>query len=71
LVTLLRLGGKKSPEHTDEIVRMLNRYRSVEYARSVAVGLIADGRRYLEVVRPSRARTVLGSMADYMLERQR
>jgi geranylgeranyl diphosphate synthase type I len=71
LIALLRLGGEKSLEHTDEIVGMLSRYRSVEYARGVAVGLIAEGRRYLDVVRPSRARNVLGSMADYMLERQR
>lgn len=71
LIALLRLGNAKSPEETDEIVGMLNHYGSVEYARSVAVGLIAESRDYLEVVRPSRAREVLGSMADYMLERQR
>jgi len=71
LVALLRLGSEKGPEQTDEMLGMLNRYGSVEYARGVAVGLIAEGRGYLEAVRPSRARDILGSMADYMLERQR
>jgi geranylgeranyl diphosphate synthase type I len=71
LIELLRLGNAKSPADVDEVLEMLKRYGSVEYARYVAVGLIAEGRGYLEVVRPSRARNILGSMADYMLERQR
>jgi geranylgeranyl diphosphate synthase type I len=71
LVALLQSGSEKSPEQTEEILGMLKRCGSVEYARGVAVGLIAEGRSYLTAVRPSRARNILGSMADYMLERQR
>jgi geranylgeranyl diphosphate synthase type I len=71
LVELLRLGNQKNDEQTGEVLDMLTRYGSVEHARSTAERLIAEGQGYLEAVRPSRARDILRSMADYMLERQR
>jgi geranylgeranyl diphosphate synthase type I len=71
LIELLRLGNKKSAGETDEVLGLLKRYGSVKHARSIAAGLIAEGRCYLEAVRPSRARDILSSMAGYFLERQR
>ncbi len=70
LVELLRMGNNKTAAQTDEVLDMLKRYGSVGYARDTAVGLISASQAYLQAVRPSRARDILGSMADYMLERQ-
>jgi geranylgeranyl diphosphate synthase type I len=70
LIQLLRLGNAKSAHDAGEVLDMLERYGSVEHARKMAVGLIAEGRSHLEVVRPSRARDVMASMAGYFLERQ-
>lgn len=71
LVALLRLGHGKSREQAGEIVELMERYGSVDYARSVARGLIREARSYLDVVRDSPARQVLSSMADFFLERER
>jgi geranylgeranyl diphosphate synthase type I len=70
LVEVLRLGNKKTPDQTAEVLDLLRRYGSVEHARATAESLIAEGQEYLKVVRPSKARNILGSMAEYMLERQ-
>jgi geranylgeranyl diphosphate synthase type I len=70
LVELLRIGNKKTSDQTVEVLDLLRRYGSVEHARSTAQRLIAEGQEYLEVIRPSKARNILGSMAEYMLERQ-
>jgi geranylgeranyl diphosphate synthase type I len=70
LIHLLRLGSEKSTEDTAEVLDLLERYGSVEHARTTAAELIAEGRSYLEVVRPSRARETMASMAGYFLERQ-
>jgi len=71
LVELLRLKNSKSLEEAVEAVDLMKRYGSLEYARSFARDLIVEGRSYLEAVRESRARDILGSMAGYFLERQR
>ena len=71
LVTLLRRGREKSVEEATEVVDLLERYGSVEYARSTARELILEARSYLGVLQESRARDVLESMADFFLERER
>ena len=71
LVTLLRRGREKSTEEATEVVDLLERYGSVEYARSTARDLILEARSHLGALRESRARDVLESMADFFLERER
>jgi len=71
LVDLLRLGQRKDNDQALEVVAMLQRYGSIEYARSYARRLIVDARSYLTAMRESDAREVLGSMADFFLERER
>lgn len=71
LVGLLKLKNSKSPEEAVEAVDLMKRYGSLDYARLLARDLIVEGRSYLEAVRESRARDILGSMAGYFLERQR
>ncbi len=71
LVTVLRRGREKSVEEAAEVVDLLERYGSVEYARSTARELILEARSYLGVLQKSRARDVLESMADFFLERER
>jgi geranylgeranyl diphosphate synthase type I len=70
LIHLLRLGSSKTLEDAAEVVRLLERYGSLDHARSKATELIIEGRSYLEAVRPSRARDILASMAGYFLERE-
>ena len=70
LVELLQLNNEKTTEQTHEVLEMLTRYGSIEHARSTAKDLIAEGRTYLDLVRPSEARNILGAMAEYFLERQ-
>ncbi len=69
LSALLRLGPTKEPEQMREIVDMLFRYGSIEYARELARGLILEARTYLGELPRSSARDVLSSMADFFLER--
>jgi geranylgeranyl diphosphate synthase type I len=71
LVDLLRLGQSKDREQALEVVAMLRKYGSIDYARSYARNLITEACSYLTAVRPSRAREVLASMADFFLERER
>ena len=52
------------------MVDLLERYGSVEYARSTARELILEARSYLGALQESRARDVLESMADFFLERR-
>ena len=70
LIQLLRLGNAKGADETGEVLRLLERYGSVDYARAKAVALVAEGRSCLAAVRESHARDVLASMAGYFLERQ-
>jgi geranylgeranyl diphosphate synthase type I len=71
LTHLLGLQNDKSLEEATEVVKLLKRYGSVEYAQMMASDLIAQGRSFLEAVRESRARDILASMAGYFLDRQR
>jgi len=71
LVELLRLGPSKSLEQAAEVVELLQRCGSLDYARRAARGLIDNAVRCLEGLRPSTAREVLASMADFFLERER
>ncbi|GAB4246891.1 MAG: short chain isoprenyl diphosphate synthase IdsA [Thermoleophilia bacterium] len=70
LAELLRLGPVKSAEEVQEVVEMLYRYESINYARNLARGLILEARSYLSALPKSRAKEVLASMADYFLERE-
>jgi geranylgeranyl diphosphate synthase type I len=70
LVELLRLKHEKSEDDAAEIVALMERYGSVDYARAFARNLITEGSTYLATLRPSRARDILAAMAVYFLERE-
>jgi geranylgeranyl diphosphate synthase, type I len=70
LAALLRLGRRKGPDQVQEIVGMMQRCGSIDYARALARNLILEARSYLGALRDSRARAALGSMADFFLERE-
>ena len=71
LVDLLRLGPEKDKERALEVVAMMQRYGSIDYARTYARMLIMEARSYLAQLRESDARKTLASMADFFLERER
>lgn len=71
LVALLRLKHDKTRDQAMEIVELLRRYGSLDYARDLARGLIEEGRRHLDAVRDTPAREILASMAGYFLEREK
>lgn len=71
LIELLRLKHEKSEDNVAEIVEVMERYGSIDYARSFARDLIVQGRGYLDALRPSRARDILAAMALYFLEREK
>lgn len=71
LVGLLRLGHEKTLEQAGEVVALLERYGSLDYARRLARGLIDDAVRCLGDLPASPAREILTSMADFFLERER
>jgi len=50
---------------------MMQRYGSIDYARTYARMLIMEARSYLAQLRESDARKTLASMADFFLERER
>jgi len=70
-VDILRLGQDKDLEHAAEVLDLLRRYDSIGFAREQARALIRQAREYLAAVRPSPARDVLESMADFFLEREK
>src|SRR5665647_2522042 len=71
LVALLREEHGKTREQAAEVVEIMHRYDSTGYARSLARELILEARSYLDVMRESRAKDVLASMADFFLEREK
>lgn len=71
LIALLRRGHGKTREQAVEVIELLQRYDSAGYARSLARNLITEAQAYLGVMRESRARDVLASMADFFLEREK
>ena len=71
LVELLRLRQEKTPQQVAEVLALVDRCGSVDYARGMAHDLIREGRSFLRTLPPSRARDVLGSMAGYFLERDK
>jgi geranylgeranyl diphosphate synthase, type I len=71
LVALLRLGHDKTQAQAVEVVELMRRYDSIDYARELARNLIAEARVYLDGVRGSPAREALASMADFFLDRER
>ncbi len=70
LAGLLRLGPRKSAAQVQEVVDLLHRYESIDYARNLARNLILEARSYLGALPKSKAKEVLASMADFFLERE-
>ena len=70
LIELMRLGHEKSRGQMAEIVDLLYKYGSIDFARSLARDLIMEAGSYLGGVRESPAREVLASMADFFLDRE-
>jgi len=68
---LLLKGHEKSADDVQEMLGMLHRFGSVDYARSVARSLITEAGLHLSVLPASASRSVLASMADFFLERER
>lgn len=71
LVELLRMGQRKNTEQCLEVVALMQRCESIEYARTLARNLIIEARSYLGAIPESPARDVMHSMADFFLERER
>jgi geranylgeranyl diphosphate synthase, type I len=71
LVALLKLQHQKTREQAEEVVALLKRYGSVDYARSLASDLVARSGSYLEALPVSPARDALAGMALYFLEREK
>jgi geranylgeranyl diphosphate synthase type I len=71
LIRLLRLRQDKTSEHVAEVLAILERCGSIDYARDLARELVMEGRSHLRSLPQSRARDVLGSMAGYFLERDK
>lgn len=69
LVEILRLRHDKTLVEAAEVVRLLGRYGSIDYARQVARSLIVEAHSQLSAVRDSTARDILMSMARYFLDR--
>lgn len=69
LMELLRMGHEKTQLEALEIVEMLERYGSIDYARKLALDLIVEGSSHLDALGASPARDVLASMARYFLSR--
>ncbi len=70
MVALLRLKQDKSRPQAEEAVALMERYGSIDYARSLARDLVAGSGAYLDVLPASRARDILAGMALYFLERE-
>jgi geranylgeranyl diphosphate synthase, type I len=71
LVELLQFGHGKTLEQAAEVVDLLNKYDSLEYARRTARELIVQARLSLDHIPDTPAREVLASMADFFLEREK
>jgi geranylgeranyl diphosphate synthase, type I len=71
LVELLQLGHGKSLQDAADVVDLLNKYGSLEYARQTAHQLILRARLCLDRIPDTPAREVLASMADFFLEREK
>lgn len=70
LIELLGLGMGKTPDQVAEIVGFMKASGSLDYARELARGLIAEARSYLTVLPETEARESLVSMADFFLARE-
>jgi geranylgeranyl diphosphate synthase type I len=68
----LDIFGKKDaiPEDIENALAALERSGSIDYARSRAVDLVERGKRALDVLPDSPAKSLLRSLADYMISRR-
>ena len=71
LIGLLRGGQDKSRERAAEVLTLMQKYGSVDYARSYAHNLIREACTYLAALPNSKSRDILASMADFFLEREK
>jgi len=71
LVELLDKAHEKTGEEAAEIVDLMNRYDSMDFARRMAHQLILKARLCLDRIPDTSAREVLASMADFFLEREK
>jgi geranylgeranyl diphosphate synthase type I len=68
----LDIFGKKdaTPGDIENALAALERSGSIDYARSRAVDLVERGKRALDVLPDSPAKSLLRSLADYMISRR-
>ncbi len=68
----LDVFGKKNagPEEIEKALEILEKSGSIDYARSKAVELVEKGKRALNVLPDSIAKSLLLSLADYMIRRK-
>ena len=68
----VKVFGKKdaTPEQIQEAISLLEKSGSIEYARSRAVENVARGKKALQVLPDSKAKSTLLELADYMVRRQ-
>jgi len=68
----VKVFGKKgaTPEQISESISLLEKSGSIEYARSRAVENVARGKKALQVLPDSKAKSTLLELADYMIRRQ-
>jgi len=70
LLEILSLHTDKQ-ELRDEAIRIIKKYRSIEYAKDFATNLVeASWREVEEILPPSDAKEKLKAFADYLVERQ-
>jgi geranylgeranyl diphosphate synthase type I len=58
-----------SSEEVERSISSLADSGSIDYARSMAQGLVEQGKKALDVLPESRAKLLLGKLADYMISR--
>jgi geranylgeranyl diphosphate synthase type I len=61
--------GKASKAQLEDAIKKLEESGSIEYARSVAVSYIHEGKTKLNILEESPAKEILLAIADYMIER--
>ncbi|RBQ23901.1 Short chain isoprenyl diphosphate synthase [Candidatus Methanobinarius endosymbioticus] len=73
LVEILKIGnesGNCGQEYVDEAMAIFDKYRSIQYAKNVALGNIDKAKKLLEILPDSEAKHKLSLVADFVLERQ-
>jgi octaprenyl-diphosphate synthase len=66
----IRRLSQGRPVDAPRLRALLESGGSIDYALTIARGHVADGVRQLELLPPSEARTSLGSLAEFITQRQ-